>query len=301
MIRLRRPRLIPDASRAHSEERALDWLTAEAGWVVPAVNVLGIPTTDPSDLSRENCSGPFRDLSTASGVGLAMVAVLRPRARWWDGLLAMAGLDDIATTSPSQRPSSTAAASKDGRPPRTGERPDADLLDLDPADQLAALTRRHADAVYRVALSVTRNPDLAEDVAQDALLKAWQALPTYRGDAPLKNWLLRITHNTAISALRRRRDVHLDPSEFPEDAPSAHLAPQVSVEDRVEDRASFGAFETALQQLDELSRSVVVLREVEGMSYDEIATVLDVPLPTVKTRLLRARKLLSTALDGWRP
>ena len=61
------------------------------------------------------------------------------------------------------------------------------------------------------------------------------------------------------------------------------------------------AFEAALDTLDDLSRSVVVLREVEGMSYEEIATVLEVPLPTVKTRLLRARRVLATALEGWRP
>jgi RNA polymerase sigma factor (sigma-70 family) len=77
----------------------------------------------------------------------------------------------------------------------------------------------------------------------------------------------------------------------------AHL----SVEARVEDRVSIGAFEDALRQLDDLSRSVVVLREVEGMSYEEISQVLDVPLPTVKTRLLRARRLLATALEGWKP
>ena len=274
--------------------------------MVPTVNVLALPTIGVAGLSRKSSPPPIRDLPTGSCVGNAMVAVLRPRSRWWDGLLAMTGLGETdtaraaepVTTAPT---ASRGATTKDGRPQPTGERPDADLLDLDPADQLAALTRRHADAVYRVALSVTRNPDLAEDVSQDALLKAWQALPSYRGDAPLKNWLLRITHNTAISALRRRRDVHLDPTEFPEDAPSAHLAPATSVEDRVEDRASFDAFEVALEQLDELSRSVVVLREVEGMSYDEIARVLDVPLPTVKTRLLRARRLLSTALEGWRP
>ncbi len=297
-----RLRLRPDAPRTPSEERAPDWLTVEAGWVVPTVNVPGLPTTHGSDLSREIFPWPIRDLSGPSGVGRAMVAVLRPRTRWWDGLLAMAGLDDTETV-PTSAPTPTAAGAttNNGRPAPRGERPDADLLGLEPAEQLAALTRRHADAVYRVALSVTRDADLAEDVSQDALLKAWQALPSYRGDAPLKNWLLRITHNTAISALRRRRDVHLDPTEFPEDAPSAHLAPAASVEDTVEDRVSFDAFESALEQLDELSRSVVVLREVEGMSYDEIAAVLDVPLPTVKTRLLRARRLLSTALEGWRP
>lgn len=244
---------------------------------------------------------PIRDQPAITSVGMAVVAIFRPRTRWLDGVLTMAGLDDDSSRADAAASTSTAAPSRDGRPPRDGARPDADLLLLEPVEQLAALTRRHADAVYRVALSVTRDADLAEDVAQDALLKAWQALPTYRGDAPLKNWLLRITHNTAISALRRRRDVHLDPVDLPEDAPSAHLAPATTVEDRVEDRASYEAFETALEQLDELSRSIVVLREVEGMSYDEISAVLEIPLPTVKTRLLRARRLLSIALEGWRP
>ena len=168
---------------------------------------------------------------------------------------------------------------------------------MDPATALAELTRRHADAVYRVALSVTRNHEMAEDVAQDALLKAWQALPSFRGDSPLKNWLLRITHNTAISALRRRRDVNTDPAEIPE----APAPPHTSVESRVEARVSLDAFEDALQALDELSRSVVVLREIEGLSYEEISQVLGVPLPTVKTRLLRARRVLATALEGWQP
>jgi RNA polymerase sigma-70 factor (ECF subfamily) len=179
----------------------------------------------------------------------------------------------------------------------THPRPDADLLDMDPAHALAELTKRHADAVYRVALSVTRSHEMAEDVAQDALLKAWQALPSFRGDAPLKNWLLRITHNTAISALRRRRYVHLDPAAMPEDP----APPHTSVEARVEASISIAAFGTALRGLDDLSRAVVVLREVEGLGYEEISQVLDVPLPTVKTRLLRARRTLATALDGWQP
>ena len=214
-----------------------------------------------------------------------MTVTMRPRGAWWDGILSM------ADASPRSRPPS----SSPDRVPR--DRPDADLLELEPAEQLAALTERHADAVYRVALSVTRDHDLAEDVAQDALLKAWQALPGFRSDAPLKNWLLRITHNTAISALRRRRDVHIDPMELPEAPTPSHL----TVEARVEDRVSIGAFEDALGELDELSRSIVVLREVEGLSYDEIAEVLQVGLPTVKTRLLRARRVLAVALEGWRP
>jgi len=224
-----------------------------------------------------------------------MTAALQPRAPWWNNLLALASSLEPAAP-PSSGPGSRPPA-QTTQTARSANRPDADLLTMDPAEALAELTRRHAAAVYRVALSVTRSHEQAEDVAQDALLKAWQALPAFRGDAPLKNWLLRITHNTAVSALRRRRDVHVDPTELPEAPAPTHE----SVESRVEARVSIDAFEEALQRLDELSRSVVVLREVEGLSYEEISQVLEIPLPTVKTRLLRSRRLLATALEGWQP
>lgn len=222
-----------------------------------------------------------------------MTVALRPTTPWWDSLLSFASSLDPSTPVSGAGRVQTSAGGANER----GSRPDADILAMDPADALAALTKRHADAVYRVALSVTRSHELAEDVAQDALLKAWTALPTFRSDSPLKNWLLRITHNTAISALRRQRDIHVDPAEMPEAVAPAHTA----VEARVEARVSVDAFEDALQQLDELSRSIVVLREVEGMSYEEISQVLEVGLPTVKTRLLRARRVLASALEGWRP
>lgn len=157
------------------------------------------------------------------------------------------------------------------------------------------LVREHADAVYRVALSVTRDPMLAEDASQDALIKAWQALPSFRGDAPLRNWVLRITHNTAISLLRKRRDELRDPAQLP-DAVSYR-----TVESQVQNRLAVDRFAVALEDLDSLSRSIVVLREVEGLSYEQICDVLDLPMPTVKTRLLRARRQLATALDGWQP
>ncbi len=170
---------------------------------------------------------------------------------------------------------------------------------IDPASAadvtLESLVVDHADAAYRVALSVTRDHDLAEDVTQDAMLKAWGALPTWRGDAPLRNWILRITHNTAISALRKRREVLSDPIEMPEPVSAT------SVERDVQERMALAAFEVALDELDELTRSIVVLREVESLSYDEIAEALQVALPTVKTRLLRGRRHLANALGGWEP
>lgn len=175
--------------------------------------------------------------------------------------------------------------------------PSGGAMDTDapPAEQLEALVRDHLDAVYRVAYSVVRDSALAEDVAQDAILKAWKALPTFRGDSSLRSWMLRITHNTAISTMRRRREELREPDLLPEREQG------ITTEKRVVDSLSLDAFEEALSHLDELSRAIVVLREIEGMSYDEIAETLDVPLPTVKTRLLRARRTLATALEGWKP
>lgn len=165
----------------------------------------------------------------------------------------------------------------------------ASAVDLD------TMMREHGDAVYRVAYSVTRDRELAEDVAQEALLKAWTALPTWRGDAPLRNWVLRITHNTAISMLRKRRELVHDPDTLPEQHARS------SVESDTQDRLALEAFTAALDELDDLARSIVVLREVESLSYDEIARMLGIPMPTVKTRLLRARRRLAESLEGWEP
>ncbi len=162
-------------------------------------------------------------------------------------------------------------------------------------DDLKGLVQDHGEAVYRLALSVVRDASLAEDVAQDTLLKAWLALPSFRGDASLRSWVMRIAHNTAISTLRTRRALVMDPQDLPERS----TIPERSVERRVESSVVLEEFVRALDGLDELSRSIVVLRELESMSYDEIAEVLSVPLPTVKTRLLRARRRLGTVLKEW--
>jgi RNA polymerase sigma factor (sigma-70 family) len=167
---------------------------------------------------------------------------------------------------------------------------------IDP-DDLSRLVTDYGEAIYRVALSVVRDRATAEDVAQETLVKAWVALPTFRGDASLKSWVLRIAHNTAISFVRARRAVVMDPFTMPD----ATLPQERSVERRVENTAAMGDFVNALGELDELSRSVVVLREVEGLHYDEISQILDVPLSTVKTRLMRARRRLGSALEEWAP
>lgn len=173
---------------------------------------------------------------------------------------------------------------------------DAVTIVPEAALSMEQLVRDHADAVYRVALSVTRDPSLAEDASQDALIKAWESLPSFRGDAPLRHWILRITHNVSISLLRKRREQVVAPFDMPDRG-----TPQGAVEHQVHERMAIDSFKEALGELDELSRSIIVLREVEGLSYAEISDVLDLPMPTVRTRLLRGRRQLANSLDGWQP
>lgn len=148
------------------------------------------------------------------------------------------------------------------------------------------IIRDHSAAMYRVAASVVRDHSLAEDVVQESVVKAWQALDTFRGDASIRTWLLRITHNTAISALRKRRDDVMAPSELPE------RPGQLTVEDAALLQADRDEIWVALSKLDPVGRAIIVLREVERMSYEEIADVLELPPATVRTRLFRARQQL---------
>jgi RNA polymerase sigma-70 factor, ECF subfamily len=163
------------------------------------------------------------------------------------------------------------------------------------ADILRTLIDEHALAMFGLAKSIVRDSALAEDVVQESLLKAWQAADSYRGDASVRSWALRITHNTAISTLRKRREDYREPDLLPEPRESG-----IQTDRQVQGRMMVSDLWTALGTLDPLSRSVTVLREVEGMSYEDIASLLELPLPTVKTRLFRARKTLSSVLGEWK-
>ncbi len=146
--------------------------------------------------------------------------------------------------------------------------------------------------MFHLARGVLHDRSLAEDVVQETMIKAWQSLETFRGDSSQRTWILRIAHNTAIDALRRRRDQLIPPADFPE-GPGR---PGDDPARRASDREDLVGLRRALDDLDELSRSIVVLREVEGLSYDQIAETLEVPIATVKTRLLRARRALRAAV-----
>jgi RNA polymerase sigma-70 factor (ECF subfamily) len=167
--------------------------------------------------------------------------------------------------------------------------PDRDLVDRTLAGDISAFERlveQHRDVVFRVAAR-TVGPEEAEDVSQDAFLRAYHRLPSFRGEAPFRAWLLRITHNAALNHQARRRPEPfdaLDPArEEADDERERTPAEQLEARERRE------RLERKIRRLSPPHRAVLVLRDVEGLSYEEIADVTETPLGSVKGRLHRAR------------
>ena len=150
------------------------------------------------------------------------------------------------------------------------------------------LVGRHHAVVTRIAARVVGH-DEAEDVSQDAFLRAFHRLDGFRGESSVRTWLLRIAHNAALDHLRRRRAEPVDPAsldETPADESVRLPAERLELRERVE------RLEGKLQPLSPPHRTVLVLRDVEGLSYDEVAAITETPLGSVKGRLHRARREL---------
>jgi RNA polymerase sigma-70 factor (ECF subfamily) len=160
-------------------------------------------------------------------------------------------------------------------------------------DMLRAAIDQHAAVVYRLALSIVRDPSLADDVVQETLIKAWRSAPLDPDGSVPRAWMTKVARNTAISMLRTRREDPTESARLPERV--SRLTPARAVEGR----AALGELRHALDRLDPDARTLIVLREIDGLSYEDIAAAMDLPLPTVKTRLFRARQQLKRALEGW--
>jgi RNA polymerase sigma-70 factor, ECF subfamily len=166
---------------------------------------------------------------------------------------------------------------------------DARLVERTRRGDLAAfeaLVERHRDVVFRVAARIVGRAD-ADDVSQDAFLRAFHRLAKFRGDASFRAWLLQITHNAAVDHLSRRRS---DPVEDAGEQETAeHEVVRLPAE-RLESRERIVRLERKLRGLSPDARVVLVLRDIEGLSYEEIAAITGAPLGTVKARLSRARR-----------
>ena len=165
---------------------------------------------------------------------------------------------------------------------------DEELVQRARRGDLAAFERlveRHQAVVARVAARIA-GPVHADDVAQDAFLRAFHRLERFRGEGSFRSWLLQIVHNAALTAAGRRRPEPAGLAPEPDDdgAPSAKTPAQ-----RLEERERRERLELKLRGLRPEHRAVLVLRDVEGLSYEEIASVTESPLGSVKGRLHRAR------------
>jgi RNA polymerase sigma-70 factor (ECF subfamily) len=169
------------------------------------------------------------------------------------------------------------------------------------------LVERFERPVYGLVLRIVRRPDLAEDLAQEAFVKAWKALARFDPARRFSSWLFKIAHNSALDALRRRGE---EPLSL--DAPRGEdeTRPDLPADPRAEDplarttfRAAGAALEAALSELRPQYREILLLRFVEGLAYDEIAEVTGAPLGTVKVHIFRARQELAKKMRalGWDP
>ena len=160
----------------------------------------------------------------------------------------------------------------------------------------AELVRMYESKAYHLALRMCGNAEDASDVAQDAFLAAWRGLPSFRGESGFSTWLYRLVSNAAIDYLRRtkhqRGNVSLDDEELnldaPDDSPTPHEAAEAN---DLKDAVAKG-----LKELSDDHRTVLVMREVQELSYEEISETLQLDLGTVKSRISRARNHLRKIL-----
>jgi RNA polymerase sigma-70 factor, ECF subfamily len=154
------------------------------------------------------------------------------------------------------------------------------------------LVERHRDVVLRVTRRIV-GPSDSEDVTQDVFLRAFHRLRQFRGEAPFRSWLLRIAHNSALNWAAAGARTDVKPDESTADAipdPGRMPAEQLELTERRERLA------LKLREVQPTHRAVLVLRDLEGLTYQEIADITDTPLGSVKGRLFRARRELMEVL-----
>lgn len=169
------------------------------------------------------------------------------------------------------------------------------------------LVRRYSDRVYRLAWGFVKNDAEAEEVVQDTFLNAYRAIDRFRGASKIGSWLYRITVNTALMRLRRKRrrpEVSFEAMK-PDDETRGHhhdsplLVDERTAADNAANNELGGEIRRAVDELDEKYRVVFMLRDVEQLSIQETAEILDLTPAAVKSRLHRARLQLRASLERY--
>jgi RNA polymerase sigma-70 factor (ECF subfamily) len=165
------------------------------------------------------------------------------------------------------------------------------------------IMRRHNRLLFRTGRSILKDDDEAQDALQEAYLRAWRSLGTFRAEARLSTWLVRIVANEALGRLRRRASAQVIALDMAAETAGVQEETSMHTEsaEQPEGHAMRGEtrklIEAGIDALPEVFRTVFVLRAVEDMSIEEVAAALDIPEATVRSRFFRARGLLREALS----
>jgi len=193
---------------------------------------------------------------------------------------------------------------------QTSVEDDRELLGRAQAGDMSAfeaLVARHEEKVYGLALRMTRSEADAAEITQDTFLSAYQHLSEFRGEAAFGSWVHRIAANNALMRLRRQKvlDIVSDDLAGPEFTDRGSLAevPESDwskrADDKILDDELGRAIREATNALPEGYREVFLLKDVEGLSYEEISQMVGISIPAVKSRLHRARLALREAIDAF--
>lgn len=157
------------------------------------------------------------------------------------------------------------------------------------------LVERHQERVRNLVFSIFHDSEMVDDLAQEIFIKAYEALPTFRLDSSFYTWIYRITVNKCRDEMRRRKIRRFLSFQTLVDEANKELTAKLSVPPEERDAKEIVAL--GLQALPEKFRSAIILKDIDGMSYEEIAEVLHCELGTVKSRLSRARSMLRKILE----
>ena len=198
-------------------------------------------------------------------------------------------------------------------PPETPETPaptDEELVERARNKDFAAfeqLLDRYEDKIFRLAYRFVRNESEAKEVLQDTFLSIWRKLDTFKGDSQFGSWLYRVAANTALMRLRaQRRHPEVSTEELPVgyldnygQLPPAGENWAKRPDDELQSDELRRHIQAAVDALPEIYRTVFLLRDVEGLSTEETGEILSISVPTVKTRLHRARIALRDTISGY--
>ena len=191
------------------------------------------------------------------------------------------------------------------KPPEADRPPDSDAMLVErtvAGDQKAyeLLVIKYQRRIQRLIGRMVRDVDLVEDIAQETFIRAYRALAQFRGDAQFYTWLYRIAVNTAKKALMElKRDPTVSENSFKsaDDDETSPLENELTTSETPEallaSKEIAGMVSVAMEALPEELRQAITLREIEGMSYEEISEVMNCPIGTVRSRIFRAREAIS--------